>query len=117
MTLPLNALAQPSRGIKRQLSPDSESSTDAEEEESLTLAHVVARLDRKYPQLFFAQYLLILKRNGIVYAESVDGFDATYYVSLGMVEGAVGLFIAGVKKRVKYMEKAMEMKREESLEI
>jgi hypothetical protein len=81
-----------------------------------------ARLDRKYPQLFFAQYLPILKRKGIVYAESVDGFDATYYVSLSMVEGAVGPFTAGVKKalksdnkkkkRVKYTEKAMEMNRE-----
>lgn len=118
--------AQPSRGLKHQLSSASESSTDSEEE-SLPLADVVARLDKKYPRLSFPQYLPILKRKGIVYAESVGGFDTEYYVGLGMAEGAVGAFISGVKralksekekkKRVKYFDKGNKMKQEESVEI
>ena len=118
--------AQPYRGLKRQLSSTSESSTDTEEE-SLLLADVVARLDKKYPQLSFPQYLPILKRKGIVYAESVGGFDIEYYVGLGMAEGAAGVFIAGVKralksekekkKRVEYFNKGNKMKQEESVEI
>jgi hypothetical protein len=104
----------------------SESTTDTEEE-SLPLADVVARLDKKYPQLSFPQYLPILKKKGIVYAESVGDFDTEYYVGLAMAEGAVGAFIAGVKralkserekkKRVKYFDKGNKMKQEESVEI
>jgi hypothetical protein len=59
----------------------------------------------------------------------VGGFDTEYYVGLGMAEGAVGAFIAGVKralksekekkKRVKYFDKGNlnKMKQEESVEI
>jgi hypothetical protein len=69
-------------------------------------------------------YLPILKAQGIVYAESVSGFEKGYYVGLGMAEGAVGPFLVGVKKalksekkekkRTKYMDKENKVNRDES---
>lgn len=118
--------SRPSRRIKRQLSSPPESSSDSEEE-SLLLADVVARLDRKYPQLVLPQYLPVLKDHGIVYAESVGGFENEYYIGLGMAEGAVRPFLDGVKrtlkmgrkekKRAKYLGKENEYNRDESVEI
>ena len=96
------------------------------EEESLPLTDVVAHLDRKYPKLALPQYLPILKVQGIVYAESVGGFEKDYYVGLGMADGAIGPFLAGVKKALKserkkkcskYMEKENnKYSRDESVE-
>jgi hypothetical protein len=118
--------SQPSRGIKRQLSSASKSSADSEEE-SLPLADVVAHLDPKYLWLNLPQYLHVLKDKGIFYAESVGSFEKEYYVRLGMAEGAVGLFLTGVKKALKshkkkkkcakYLDKENEYNRGESAEI
>jgi hypothetical protein len=118
--------SQPSRSIKCQLSSASKSSADSEEE-SLPLADVVAHLDPKYPWLNLPQYLHLSKDKGIFYAESVGSFKKEYYVRLGMAEGAVGLFLTGVKKALKshkkkkkcakYLDKENEYNRGESAEI
>ena len=95
---------QPHHSLKRQLSSSSESSTD-DEEESLPLADVVSCLHCKYPQLNLPQYLSVLKDHGIVYAESVGGFEKGDYIGLGMAKGAVGPFLVGVKKALKLEKK------------
>ena len=92
-------------------------------EESLPLADIVACLNHKYPQLALLQYLLILKDQGIMYAESVGGFEKDYYVK---AEGAVRPFLTGVKKALKsvrkkkcskYLEKENKYSQDESVEI
>src|SRR5258708_24104436 len=75
------------------------------EEESLPLTNVMTHLNNKYPLLGLLQYLPTLKAHGIVYAESVGGFEKGFYVGLGMTEGAVGPFLMGVKKALKLKKK------------
>jgi hypothetical protein len=72
-------------------------STDSEEE-SLSLSIVINQLHRKFPQLNLPQYLHLLEKQGILYAESAVGFDEEYFISLGIVEGAVKPLLSGIQK-------------------
>lgn len=61
---------------------------------------VFEKLDVKFPKLKFPDYEHLLEEKGIVYVESVLKFNKTYFIELGMPEGAVGVFMSGVKKIV-----------------
>jgi len=76
------------------MTTDSDSTNS--DEESLSISDVIAQLHRKYSRLNFPQYLPLLEKHRIVYAESVTGFDEEYFTSLGIAEGAVKPFLSGV---------------------
>jgi hypothetical protein len=89
--------------IKHRLSsvsegPSSDSDSDAE---ALPLSDVLQQLNRKFPQLYLMRYLPLLKKRGIVYADTVNDFKKEFYLELGIPEGAVGPFMSGVKKALK----------------
>ena len=88
-------------------------STDSDEE-SLPIADVITQLHRKYPRLNFPQYLPLLEGQGIVYAESVTGFDEEYFTSLGIAEGAVKPFLLGVRKVMRKEKKRAKVSNKEN---
>jgi hypothetical protein len=117
----------PQKGLKRDHSMTTDGdTTDDDDEESLPLSTVINQLHRKFPRLNLPQYLPILEKQGILYAESAIGFDEEYFVSLGVAEGAVKPLLSGVKKawaretRVKKRAKVADKEnyaRAESIEV
>ena len=109
--------------MKRGPSPFSNvESTDSDsDEEALPLSEVIDQLHRKFPRLNLPQYMPLLEKAGIFYAETVANFDKEFYVTLGMSEGATGPFIAGVKKTLGHSKRAKKRARmynkENSVEI
>lgn len=98
----------------------SEHSTDSDEE-PLPLADVLEILNEKYPQINLPQYMPILEKEKIVYAETVLEFDKDYLVGLGIPEGAVRPLLKGVEKvigrRKKEKKRIRVSQREESIEV
>ncbi|KAF9524688.1 hypothetical protein CPB83DRAFT_897732 [Crepidotus variabilis] len=82
---------------KRSCTPKSASESDLDIE-PLPLSEVINNLHLHYPLLDLPQYPPALKKKGIVYANSVSTFPRDFYVGSGMAEGAVGPFLAGVRK-------------------
>ncbi|KAF9032187.1 hypothetical protein BJ165DRAFT_1410898 [Panaeolus papilionaceus] len=69
--------------------------------EALSLASVLEVLDDKYPLLNFYQYQDRLIERDIIYAVNVVHFGHQYYLSLGMSEGAIGIFLEEVEQAIR----------------
>lgn len=120
----INCTTGPStQGLKHSHSTISNAeSTDSDsDEEALPLSEVLGQLHRKFPQLNLPQYMPLLEKEGIFYAETVAEFDKEFYISLGMSEGAASPFMAGVKKILRCEKKEKKWARiyntENSVEI
>jgi len=61
------------------------------------------------------QYLPLLKKCGIVYADTVNDFKKEFYLELGIPEGAVGPFMSGVKKALKCEKREKKQARKENI--
>ncbi|KAF9043141.1 hypothetical protein BJ165DRAFT_1529251 [Panaeolus papilionaceus] len=68
--------------------------------EALLLESIFTTLDEKYPQSKFSQHKDRLYQEGIIYAVNALHFGPTYYMSLGMKEGSVGVFLEEVRRSV-----------------
>ena len=91
--------------IKCHLSSVSESTSSDSDQEALPLSDVLRQLNCKFPQLYLMQYLPLLQKQGIFYANTVNDFKKKFYVRLGIPEGAVGLFMSGVKKALEHKKR------------
>lgn len=103
--------------IKRRFSSVSESagSDSDSDEEALPLSDVLRQLNRKFPQLYLMQYLPLLQKQGIIYADTVSDFKKEFYVKLGIPEGAVGPFMSGVKKALEREKREKKRARKENI--
>ncbi len=101
-TIPPGPLAQNLKRNHSIISTDDSSDSDSEEEEeALPISDVIHRLHRKFPLLNFPQCMPLLKKEGIVYAETAISFHEDFYLDLGLTEGAVSQLLLGVKSMLR----------------
>ncbi|KAJ7676418.1 hypothetical protein B0H17DRAFT_1139856 [Mycena rosella] len=85
---------------------------DSDDDDTLLISDVLRELQAKFPALDYLQYANVLQAQGIVYASSALDFDHAYYkATVGMADGAIGMFIKKAKKMVKDTKKAKGKKR------
>ncbi|KAF9032748.1 hypothetical protein BJ165DRAFT_1534912 [Panaeolus papilionaceus] len=78
---------------RKYVEDDSDSDGVADHKEDLLMSSHVRSLHRRFPELMFPQYLGQLQARGLFYARSALNFGPDYYLELGMLEGAVGIFL------------------------
>ncbi|KAF8806104.1 hypothetical protein BYT27DRAFT_7224461 [Phlegmacium glaucopus] len=89
-------------GMKHTHSATGISSNGSQDGESLPLSNILA--DPPHQE------------HGIVYGASVADFDRIFYIRLGMAQGAVGLFLKGVRKAVNQEKRERKFAKENDKE-